>query len=359
MTAQTQFDQARCLATYDQNSQTFRSLNQLMWQIPLIAMTLTGGLWFGVSKAESSPIFQVCLLALAAVGNLVLIVVLARLRYIMGEYLRWLETFDPDGFVPAAGKSLWTRPLAVRTLFQIMLGLAVLISSVLMTTTAKQAGWIMGPRASSSQSIAFYDAAAEDLADSYEAIPFEQAHPFLLTALRSQPPKNILDVGAGTGRDAAFMASLGHKVTAIEPSDKMRQLARATHADVAVTWTDDTLPALVTQQPRLGAFNYIVLSAVWMHVHPTDRSKAMERIADLLAPGGVLYVTLRSGPSDPKRAMYEVSLDELKRLGAQSGLTLRDMGARPDILGRPDVSWRTAILSKPLSGSDAQVQSTP
>jgi len=32
------------LAAYNQNSENFRSLNQLMWQIPLIAMSLTGGL---------------------------------------------------------------------------------------------------------------------------------------------------------------------------------------------------------------------------------------------------------------------------------------------------------------------------
>ncbi len=35
---------AQELAVYDQNSQTLRSLNQLFWQIPVISMSLTGGL---------------------------------------------------------------------------------------------------------------------------------------------------------------------------------------------------------------------------------------------------------------------------------------------------------------------------
>ena len=38
---------------YEQNCQTFRSLNQLMWQVPIIAMTVTGGLWFGVGTFSS------------------------------------------------------------------------------------------------------------------------------------------------------------------------------------------------------------------------------------------------------------------------------------------------------------------
>ena len=43
---------------FEQNHETFRSLNHQMWQIPLISMTLTGGLWFGVSKVDGSPLFQ-------------------------------------------------------------------------------------------------------------------------------------------------------------------------------------------------------------------------------------------------------------------------------------------------------------
>ena len=29
-----------------------RSLNQIMWQVPMIAMTLTGGLWYAVATMK-------------------------------------------------------------------------------------------------------------------------------------------------------------------------------------------------------------------------------------------------------------------------------------------------------------------
>ena len=65
-------------AAFEQNHLAFRSLNQQMWQIPLISMTLTGGLWFGVSRVEEFPLFQLALLFLAAVGNAALFVVILR-----------------------------------------------------------------------------------------------------------------------------------------------------------------------------------------------------------------------------------------------------------------------------------------
>ena len=75
-------------AAFQQNHLAFRSLNQQMWQIPLISMTLTGGLWFGVSRVEDFPLFQLALLLLAAAGNAALFVVILRLRFVMEQYLK-------------------------------------------------------------------------------------------------------------------------------------------------------------------------------------------------------------------------------------------------------------------------------
>ena len=39
-----------------------------------------------------------------------------------------------------------------------------------------------------------------------------------------QAPARILDIGAGTGRDAAWFATLGHSVLAVEPTDALGAL---------------------------------------------------------------------------------------------------------------------------------------
>ena len=116
-----------CIAAFNQNAETFRSLNALMWQIPLIAMTLTGGLWFGVASADADAPFKISLLVLAASGNIGLIIILHRVRYVLGCYLKWLKTAYPSGYVAAVGLTWCTRSNVIRTVFQIMLGFATFI----------------------------------------------------------------------------------------------------------------------------------------------------------------------------------------------------------------------------------------
>ncbi|WP_293397773.1 class I SAM-dependent methyltransferase [Phenylobacterium sp. RIFCSPHIGHO2_01_FULL_69_31] len=334
----------KTLALYDQNSQTFRSLNQLMWQIPLIAMTLTGGLWFGVSKAEATPTFQFWLLLLAFAGNVGLAIVLSRLRYIMERYLNWLEATYAEGFVSAPGTHLLNRPLSVRRVFQIMLGLAAVASLILMIAPAKQLGLL--PQSKSEASVGFYDRQARDLADSYEGLPFEQAHPALVAKLQGRTRLRVLDVGSGTGRDAAWLAAAGHTVTAVEPSDGMLRLARELHPQALVRWTKGSLPELAAIKAGT-VYDVIALSAVWMHLHPQDRSEAFDRLEALRAPGGFIYMTLRNGPSTPERAMFPTTVAELRGLAKPHGLVVDDLGESPDLLGRPGVSWRTVVVREP------------
>lgn len=332
------------LIAYQQNAETFRSLNQLMWQIPLIAMTLTGGLWFGVAKADTSMVLQLCLLGLAAAGNLGLIVVLIRLRFIMGEYLAWSLTYNAAGHVQAKGETLFTRPKAVRTTFQLMLGLAAAISLGLMVLTAQQHGW--QPKSASERSVAYYDHHAEALADTYEALTFEQAHPALASTLGDGQLRHILDVGAGTGRDADAMQAMGHEVVAAEPSAKMRVLARRLHPSPRIRWVDAALPGLASVPKREHGYDIILLSAVWMHVHPNDRVAALSSIENLLAPTGRIFVTLRVGPVEADRAMFETSAQDFVALAAQAGLQATETAHRVDLLGRPGVRWLSFELTR-------------
>ncbi|MBP2614111.1 class I SAM-dependent methyltransferase [Agrobacterium pusense] len=338
-----ELENQKMLAAYGQNSESFRSLNQQMWQIPLISMTLTGGLWFGVSKADASPFFQVSLLALAAIANLGLLIVLFRLRYVMQRHLDWLEAFNASGFVGAPGKSFLTRPLMVRSIFQLLLFLAAITSSGLMVSTMVGAGWV-GGSSNSDRAVAFYERQAKDLAENYELIPFEQAHPLLFSQLGGKPPKSVLDVGAGTGRDASWIATNGHSVTAIEPAASFRALATRLHPNSSAQWIDDRLPRL--EKLTAQRFDWIILSAVWMHVHPKDRPDAMARLKSLLSASGKIYVTLRLGPPEPAREIYSVTVDELRDISKPLGLKLQEFGEREDLLGRQEVKWRTVVLSQ-------------
>ncbi len=164
----------------------------------------------------------------------------------------------------------------------------------------------------------------------------------------------MLDVGAGSGRDAEWLASHGWDVIAAEPATSLRQEAARLHPTPGIRWIDDRLPALNAVH-RLGlSFDLIWLSGVWMHISPEARPRALRKLATLLKPGGRLMLTLRHGPSEDDRPMWPVSENEVERLGLDVGLALRVATDRiDDLQKRPGVRWQTVILDLPDDGAGA------
>ena len=92
-------------------------------------------------------------------------------------------------------------------------------------------------------SVPWYDAHAAALAPAYEALAPEALHVWF-SDLLPPAPALVLDVGAGTGRDAAWLAGRGHDVVACEPSSAMRAEAARRHDTTSVRWVADSLPGL-------------------------------------------------------------------------------------------------------------------
>ncbi len=182
-----------------------------------------------------------------------------------------------------------------------------------------------------------YAEAADSLIESYESISFEAIYGPLLDLLPQVG--RALDIGAGTGRDAAALALKGFRVHAAEPTAELRAHARRLHPSPAVTWIDDALPDLAGLQAEAIRFDLILMTAVWMHLDKDERERALPRVAELLAPGGRLFMTVRRGPVPPGRRMFHVPTDELIAAAEAIGLrVLRSFGIS-DMLGRRDVSW--------------------
>jgi SAM-dependent methyltransferase len=74
--------------------------------------------------------------------------------------------------------------------------------------------------------ISWYDANASRLATAYEAVPPTVPRDWL-AGLLPKPPALVIDVGAGTGRDAAAFAEAGYEVIAVEPSSGQRRHRKA------------------------------------------------------------------------------------------------------------------------------------
>jgi len=164
-----------------------------------------------------------------------------------------------------------------------------------------------------------YAVHAATLIPLYEAVAFEERHRAVLHLLPAMPGR-VLDIGAGTGIDAAWFAARGHRVVAVEPTAEFRAAAMERHASAAIEWLDDALPELERVLARGQTFDTILLSAVWMHLNESERRIGMPALASLLAPEGVMLLSLRHGPVPEGRRMFQVSAEETVELARQEGL---------------------------------------
>lgn len=169
--------------------------------------------------------------------------------------------------------------------------------------------------------LAGYSAAAPDLIARYDAIPIREMFAPVEDLLPSAPSR-IADIGAGTGRDAAWLASRGHAVTAVEPVAALREAGMALHPEPAIRWLDDRLPELAALAGDEAAFDLILLIGVWQHLDDGQRRIAMPRLASLLAPGGRLILSYRHGPASAGRPVHAGRVEDTIDGAAQTGLAL-------------------------------------
>lgn len=162
---------------------------------------------------------------------------------------------------------------------------------------------------------------AEWLVPRYEGVSFEDkyqaVHHLLPTA-----PGSVLDIGAGTGVDSAWLTRQGHNVTAIEPVAAFRDAGIRLHSQLRIEWIDDSLPDLMKMASRKESFDVVLINAVWHHLAPVEQKHAMSRIVLLLKPGATLVMSIRHGAAPVNRRVFEVSADQTIDMALSFGLQL-------------------------------------
>lgn len=187
----------------------------------------------------------------------------------------------------------------------------------------------------------YYDQDALAFARRYDGVTFESVHAGLADWLPAAGA-TVLDVGAGSGRDARALAARGFQVTAVEPSAAFRQMARE---DDRIVWIDDRLPGLSSLQAKDQRFAFILCSAVLMLVPPHELDPSFAAMAQLLGSGGILAINVRNPvPGEPAELAHPHSDDDILTAAGDAGLFVikRDMAS--DALGREGHFWRTFIF---------------
>ena len=193
----------------------------------------------------------------------------------------------------------------------------------------------------------WYDSNVDLMVNRYERFSFSEIHEYLLEHLPTKRPCLALDVGSGTGRDAAALSELGIDVTAVEPSDAVRKKAEELHPNPRIDWVKDSLPKLKTILKIGSRYDLILLSAVWMHIAPSSREKAFRRLVTLLNLDGLMYITLRHGPFEALQGFWDISDDNIYNLAHKYGLFVVNHSTVDDKLGNEGVTWTRIVLNYP------------
>lgn len=127
----------------------------------------------------------------------------------------------------------------------------------------------------------------------------------LVAEVGALPPGRALDLGAGEGRNAVWLASIGWTVTAVDFSRAglERASAMADDADVAV---ELVLADVAEYVPQPAAYDLVVL--IYLQLPGAPLAEVVGRAASAVAPGGTFLLIAHDvdnltrgfgGPKDP------------------------------------------------------------
>jgi SAM-dependent methyltransferase len=193
--------------------------------------------------------------------------------------------------------------------------------------------------------VGYYHNRAAEFNDKFLSFTVDQALGELQRYL-PVAPSNILDVGAGPGRDAIWLAQQGHKVTAVEPAESLRLSGQQKSAELDVVWLDDRLPELAVVAARPTRFDFILLSAVWMFLPPDLRHPALQSLAGLLKPHGRIGMTVQTASAERQELKFFTSTEDFATLAKSASLEIEACFEVPDSRGSSSTSWQSIVFCK-------------
>jgi SAM-dependent methyltransferase len=143
--------------------------------------------------------------------------------------------------------------------------------------------------------------------------------PFLVP-LREAGVRTILELGCGTGNDAARLAGEGYSVTAIDLSDEAIEQAQARFGSMVRFVVADMTQRLSFPD---GGFD-AVMSNVAMHMFPDGVTRAVfAEVGRLVRPGGLFLFHVNALEDRPLRARWQPARElEADYVAEESGQTM-------------------------------------
>lgn len=155
------------------------------------------------------------------------------------------------------------------------------------------------------------------------------------------PGSSVLEIGCGSGADAAMLFANGREITPIDPSDAMLQICRERHPEIARFIRKGSLPGPLPFAS--DSFDGVSAVTVLMHVPPEYLDESCAEIARVLKPNGYCYLVVFDSRDDLD-SEFRDRAGRLQRIYSRSVLV-------PAMENRSLHLIRTEIFPDPLNRS--------
>jgi len=195
--------------------------------------------------------------------------------------------------------------------------------------------------------INYYSENAQTVAERYESVVSSLSKSF---GEAFQPKSKLLDIGCGSGRDLALLASQGHKCFGVDATPEFVDLSQSLHPELKGKVLNAALPNF--EPPFGGDFDGVLCSAVLMHIPESELVPAAVSIKRCLKRHGRLLYSVPSKRLDVVtenrdangRLFVPDQSDRLQTIFEQLGFSLISKWNNTDSLGRDSVEWISVLM---------------
>lgn len=196
------------------------------------------------------------------------------------------------------------------------------------------------------KTIQYYDEHGDEL---FAAYAKSKSGPAKYFKVAFPQGSEILDIGAGSGRDLGILIRENYDAYGAEPSHRLRELALQSPILAGRIW-EGALPDLAS---RIGRkFDGILCSAVFQHVPREQQFDAAFDIRNLLKGNGRLLLSIpkdrpgigASGRDAGGRLFTPLVAEEVELLFERLGFQRIGAWTDTDSLGRSGISWTTLLF---------------
>ncbi len=199
--------------------------------------------------------------------------------------------------------------------------------------------------------MAYYSSNAVPCANWYDSAKVGILHDLLRSVAKTRA--SVLEIGGGSGRDAAYLVRLGCETTYTDGCEEMVAKALHLHPELAERARCAPFPLSDDDDLLCERFDLVLCAAVIMHLDDPNLERLASQVARLIVDGGHLVLSHSRGHQCGRDSRDSDGRLFLERTPAIVDEIFDAVGFREvrliensDGLGRDGITWTTHVLQK-------------